>query len=417
MSLFERLQHGWNAFMNKDPTESYSFTNIGPSYSYRPDRPRMTRGNERSVITSIINRVALDVASASIRHVLLDKNNRYTETVDSGLNYCLTTEANIDQTSRAFLQDIVMSMMDEGVVAVVPVDTTINPNSMTEYDIDSMRTGKIIEWYPQHIKVRVYNDKTGEKEDVIVAKQNAAIIENPLFSIMNEPNSTGQRLARKLSLLDAIDEQSGAGKLDLIIQLPYAIKSEARRMEAEQRRQAIEEQLAGTKYGIAYTDATEHITQLNRSLDNNLMKQIEYLTSMLHSQLGLTTTIMDGTADANTMNNYYTRTIEPILAAIADEFNRKFLTKIARNSKQAVIYFRDPFKLVPVNELPDIADKMTRNEIMSSNEFRQIIGLMPSKDPKADELRNKNINQSAKEASASAIANNNDYEEGGNQNG
>lgn len=415
MSLIERLQHGWNAFMNKDPTSTKMLYDIGPSSSYRPDRPRMTRGNERSVITSIINRIALDVTAASVQHVKLDDNKRFVETVESGLNYCLSVEANIDQTARSLLMDVVISMLDEGVVAVVPVDTTISPYYSGGYDINSLRTGKIIEWYPQHVRVRVYNDKTGRKEDVVVAKKYTAIIENPLFSVMNEPNSTGQRLSRKLSLLDAIDEQSGAGKLDLIIQLPYAIKSDARREEAERRRQSIEHQLSGTKYGIAYTDATEHITQLNRSLDNNLMKQIEYLTSMLHSQLGITTTILDSTADTNTMNNYYARTIEPILASITDEFNRKFLSKSARANKQAIVYFRDPFKLVPVSELPDIADKMTRNEIMSSNEFRQIIGLKPSKDPKADELRNKNINQSNNQTQPNAQGE--EQHEGGIQNG
>lgn len=393
MSIFERLQHGWNAFMNKDPTASMQY-NSGPSYSYRPDRPRVTRGNERTIVNAIINRIAIDAANINIQHVRVDENNRYTETLDTGLNYCLSVEANIDQTSRALIQDIVISMLDDGVVAVVPVDTDYDPNSTGSYDIYSMRTAKILEWYPRHIKVRIYNDRTGQKEDVMVLKRNAAIIENPLFSVMNEPNSTAQRLIRKLSLLDAIDEQSGAGKLDLIIQLPYSIKTEGRRAQAEERRKSIEEQLAGTKYGIAYTDATEHITQLNRSVDNNLMKQIEYLTSMLHSQLGITTSIMDGSADTATLNNYYTRLIEPIVAAIVDEFNRKFLTKTARTKKQSIRYFRDAFKLMSVNEIADTADKMTRNEIMTSNEFRQIIGLKPSNDPGADELRNKNLNKS-----------------------
>lgn len=393
MSIFERLQHGWNAFMNKDPTASIHY-NTGPSYSYRPDRPRVTRGNERTIVNAIISRIAIDAANISIQHVTLDENNRYIETLDTGLNYCLSVEANIDQTARALIQDIVISMLDDGVVAVVPVDTSSDPNNNASYDIYSMRTAKILEWYPRHIKVRIYNDRTGQKEDVMVLKRNAAIIENPLFSVMNEPNSTAQRLIRKLSLLDAIDEQSGAGKLDLIIQLPYSIKTEGRRAQAEERRKSIEEQLAGTKYGIAYTDATEHITQLNRSVDNNLMKQIEYLTSMLHSQLGITTSIMDGSADTVTLNNYYTRLIEPIVAAIVDEFNRKFLNKAARAKKQSIRYFRDAFKLMSVNEIADTADKMTRNEIMTSNEFRQIIGLKPSKDPGADELRNKNLNKS-----------------------
>lgn len=402
MSIFERLQHGWNAFMNKDPTAGIHY-NAGPSYSYRPDRPRVTRGNERTIVNAIISRIAIDAANISIQHVKLDDNNRYIETLGTGLNYCLSVEANIDQTARALIQDIVISMLDEGVVAVVPVDTSSDPNNNASYDIYSMRTAKILEWYPKHIKVRIYNDRTGQKEDVMVLKRNAAIIENPLFSVMNEPNSTAQRLIRKLSLLDAIDEQSGAGKLDLIIQLPYSIKTEGRRAQAEERRKSIEEQLAGTKYGIAYTDATEHITQLNRSVDNNLMKQIEYLTSMLHSQLGITTSIMDGSADTVTLNNYYTRLIEPIVAAIVDEFNRKFLNKTARAQKQSIRYFRDAFKLMSVNEIADAADKMTRNEIMTSNEFRQIIGLKPSKDPGADELRNKNLNKSTE-----AISNQNE---------
>lgn len=396
MSIIERLQHGWNAFMNKDPTTVRQF-NAGPSYTYRPDRPRVTRGNDRTTINAIINRIAIDAANINIQHVKLDDNNRFTETIDSGLNYCLSVESNIDQTARALIQDIVISMLDDGVVAVVPVDTDYDPNKTGSYDIFSLRTAKILEWYPRHIKVRVYNDRTGQKEDVVILKRNVAIIENPLFSVMNEPNSTAQRLIRKLSLLDAVDEQSGAGKLDLIIQLPYSIKSDGRRAQAEERRKSIEEQLSGTKYGIAYTDATEHITQLNRSVDNNLMKQIEYLTSMLHSQLGITTSIMDGTADTATLNSYYTRLIEPIIAAIVDEFNRKFLTKTARTRRQAIRYFRDPFKLMSVSEIADTADKMTRNEIMTSNEFRQIIGLRPSKDPNADELRNKNLNKSSED--------------------
>lgn len=396
MSIIERLQHGWNAFMNKDPTTVRQF-NSGPSYTYRPDRPRVTRGNDRTTINAIINRIAIDAANINIQHVKLDDNNRFTETIDSGLNYCLSVESNIDQTARALIQDIVISMLDDGVVAVVPVDTDYDPNKTGSYDIFSLRTAKILEWYPRHIKVRVYNDRTGQKEDVVILKRNVAIIENPLFSVMNEPNSTAQRLIRKLSLLDAVDEQSGAGKLDLIIQLPYSIKSDGRRAQAEERRKSIEEQLSGTKYGIAYTDATEHITQLNRSVDNNLMKQIEYLTSMLHSQLGITTSIMDGTADTATLNSYYTRLIEPIIAAIVDEFNRKFLTKTARTRHQAIRYFRDPFKLMSVSEIADTADKMTRNEIMSSNEFRQIIGLRPSKDPNADELRNKNLNKTSED--------------------
>lgn len=378
--------------MNKDPSRAYRDTGIG--YAYRPDRPRFTRGNERSIVTSVYNRIALDVSAVGIRHVRLDKNDRYLEDIDDGLNNCLTLEANIDQTARAFIQDVVMSMFDEGCVAIVPVDTTIDPEESSSYDILTMRTGKILEWKPQHVKVRLYNDRTGQKEDILLSKDNVAIVENPLFAVINEPNSTMQRLIRKLNLLDAVDEQSSSGKLDLIIQLPYVIKTEARRQQAESRRKQIEEQLAGSKYGIAYTDGTEHITQLNRSVENNLMKQIEYLTNLLYSQLGITTTILDGSADEKTMLNYNNRTIEPIVSAIVDEMKRKFLTKTARSQKQSIMFFRDPFRLVPVNDLAEIADKFTRNEILSSNEIRQIIGMKPSKDPKADELRNANINQS-----------------------
>lgn len=386
-----RLKHAWNAFLNKDPTSNY--TPMGSSYYYRPDRPRMSRGNERSIVTSVYNRIALDVAAINIQHCKLDDSGRFTEVVDSKLNNCLNLEANIDQTGRAFIHDVVISMFDEGCVAIVPVDTTFNPNVTGAYDILSMRTAKIIQWYPKHVKVRVYNDNTGEKEEIVLPKSTVSIIENPLFAVINEPNSTMQRLIRKLNLLDAIDEQSGAGKLDLIIQLPYIIKSEARKQQAEQRRKDIEMQLAGSKYGIAYTDGTERITQLNRSVDNNLMKQIEYLTSMLYSQLGITQAILDGTADEKTMLNYYDRTIEPIVSAIVDEMKRKFLTKTARSQNQSIEFFRDPFKLVPVNELAEIADKFTRNEIMTSNEIRQIVGMKPSDDPKADELRNSNLNQ------------------------
>ena len=385
-----RLKHAWNAFLNKDPTSNY--TPMGSSYYYRPDRPRMSRGNERSIVTSVYNRIALDVAAINIQHCKLDDSGRFTEVVDSKLNNCLNLEANIDQTGRAFIHDVVISMFDEGCVAIVPVDTTFNPNVTGAYDILSMRTAKIIQWYPKHVKVRVYNDNTGEKEEIVLPKSTVSIIENPLFAVINEPNSTMQRLIRKLNLLDAIDEQSGAGKLDLIIQLPYIIKSEARKQQAEQRRKDIEMQLAGSKYGIAYTDGTERITQLNRSVDNNLMKQIEYLTSMLYSQLGITQAILDGTADEKTMLNYYDRTIEPIVSAIVDEMKRKFLTKTARSQNQSIEFFRDPFKLVPVNELAEIADKFTRNEIMTSNEFRQVVGMKPSDDPKADELRNSNLN-------------------------
>ena len=390
LTFVSRLKHGWNAFMNRDPTYNHA---IGPSYSYRPDRPRFTRGNERSIVTSVFNRIALDVAAISMQHCILDDNGRFVEAVNSKLNNCLTLEANLDQTSRAFIQDLVMSMFDEGCVAIVPVDTTIDPKITTSYDILSMRSGKIVDWYPEHVKVRVYNEKTGRKEEVILPKAQVGIVENPLFAVVNEPNSTGQRLIRKLNLLDQIDEQTGSGKLDLIIQLPYVIKTDARRNQAERRRKDIEEQLSGSKYGIAYTDGTEHITQLNRPLENNLLKQIEYLRDMFYSQLGITQTILDGTADDKTMLNYYSRTIEPIVAAIVDEMKRKFLTKTARSQHHSIEFFRDPFKLVPVNDIAEIADKFTRNEILTSNEIRQIIGMKPSSDPKADQLINSNISQ------------------------
>lgn len=392
MGFMDRIQRGWNAFRNRDPTTEYRDTGLG--YAYRPDRVRFTRGNERSIVTSVYNRIALDVAAINIQHVQLDDNNRFISVVESGLNSCLNLEANIDQTGRAFVQDIVMSMFDEGCVAVVPVDTTQDPEITDSYDISSMRTGKILEWKPRHVKVRVYNDRTGMKEDLILPKKQVAIIENPLYAVINEPNSTMQRLIRKLCLLDAVDEQSSSGKLDLIIQLPYVVKTEARRQQANDRRKQIEEQLTGSKYGIAYTDGTERITQLNRPVENNLMKQIEYLTSMLYSQLGITQAILDGTADDKTMLNYYSRTIEPIISAIVDEMKRKFLTKTARSQKKSIMFFRDPFKLVPVNDIAEIADKFTRNEILSSNEIRQIVGIKPSKDPKADELRNKNLSES-----------------------
>ena len=396
MTLGSRLRHAWNTFLSRDPL-SYRYS-FGPSYSYRPDRPIFSRGNERSIVTSVYNRIALDVSSMTIQHVRLDENDRFKEVIESGLNNCLNLEANIDQTGRAFVQDIVMSMLDEGCVAIVPVDTTFNPKETGSFDISTMRTGKIFEWYPQHVKVRVYNDRKGEKEDILVPKSTVAIVENPFYSVMNEPNSTMQRLIRKLNLLDAIDEQSGSGKLNLIIQLPYVIKTAARRQQAEERRKDIEEQLSGSKYGVAYTDGTEHVVQLNRPVDNNLMSQIEYLTSMLYSQLGLTQGIMDGSADEKTMQNYYTRTIEPILSAIVDEMKRKFLTKTARSQKQSILFFRDPFKLVPVGEIAEISDKMTRNEIMTSNEIRQKIGMKPSTDPKADELRNSNLSAPAENA-------------------
>ena len=387
-----RLKHAWNAFVNnRDPTASYR--DIGPGYSYRPDRPRLTRGNERSIITSVYNRIALDVAAIDIRHVKLDEDDRFSEIIDSGLNNCLALDANIDQTGRAFIQDAVMSMLDEGCVALVPIETTFNPQQTGSFDINTIRTGKILDWYPKHVRVSVYNERSGKREEIVLPKDTIAIIENPLYAVMNEPNSTMQRLIRKLNLLDAIDEQSGSGKLDLIIQLPYVVKTEARRQQAEARRKDIEMQLAGSKYGIAYTDGTEKVTQLNRSVDNNLMKQIEYLTSMLYSQLGITQAVLEGTADEKTMLNYYSRTIEPIIAAIVDEMKRKFLTKTARTRHQSIAFFRDPFKLVPVDNIAEIADKFTRNEIMTSNEIRQKIGMKPSKDPKADKLINSNLNQ------------------------
>lgn len=394
-TLGTRLKHAFNAFKNnRDPTPYYGH---GIGYSYRPDRPRLTRGNERTLLASVSNRIALDVAQMNINHCRLDENNRFLEIIDSGLNTCLTLEANIDQTGRAFIQDAVISMFDEGVVAIVPVDTTLDPSKSGSYDINTMRTGKILEWYPKHVKVRLYNEETGNKEDIILPKKTVAIVENPFYAVVNEPNSTLQRLLNKLKLLDVTDEQTASGKLDMIIQLPYIIKSEARRKQAEQRRKDIEDQLSGSKYGIAYTDGTERITQLNRSLENNLMKQIEYLTNLLFSQLNITQSILDGTADDKTMLNYYSRTIEPIVAAIVDEMKRKFLTKTARTQKQTIMFFRDPFKLVPVNDIAEIADKFTRNEIMTSNEIRQSIGMKPSSDPKADELRNSNISQPAEE--------------------
>lgn len=394
-SISSKLKHAWNAFLNKDPTY---YHDIGSGYSYRPDRPRLTRGNEKTIVNSVYNRIALDVAAVDIMHVRLDENNRYLETINSGLNNCLTLEANIDQSGRDFIHDVVMSMLDEGCVAIVPVDTIVKPMEGGSFDILTMRTGKILEWYPRHVKVRVYNEKTGLKEDIIVPKRTVAIIHNPLYVVINEPNSTMQRLIRKLNLLDAVDEQSSSGKLDLIIQLPYVIKTEARRKQAENRRKDIEQQLEGSKFGIAYTDGTERITQLNRPVENTLMSRVEYLTSMLYSQLGITQAIMDGTADEKTMLNYYNRTIEPFLSAIVDGMKRTFLTKTARSQKQSVEFFRDPFKLVPVSQISEIADKFTRNEIMSSNEIRQIIGMKPSSDPKADELRNKNLNVSAEDA-------------------
>lgn len=390
LNIIDRIKHGWNAFRNKDPTPGW---NIGTGYSVRPDRPRFGRGNERSIATSIYNRIALDVAAISIRHVRLDEQGKYSSDIDSGLNECLCTSANIDQTGRAFIQDIVMSMLDEGCVAIVPVDTSFDPLSSGTFDINSLRTGKILDWYPEYVRVRVYNEKSGNKEDILLPKRLVGIIENPLYAVCNEPNSTFSRLTRKLVLLDGIDEQSGSGKLDLIIQLPYVIKSEARKQQAEMRRKDIEDQLSNSKYGVAYTDGTEHITQLNRPIENKLMKQIEYLTQLFYSQLGVTQSVMDGTADERVTLNYYNRTIEPIVSAIVDEMKRKFLTKTARSRGQSIMCFRDPLKLVPVNDLAEIADKLTRNEIISSNEVRQAIGMKPSDDPKADKLVNSNISQ------------------------
>ena len=389
MGLKNRLQHAWNAFANKDPTYSSGYG----GYLYRPDRPRFSRGNERSIVTAVLNKISMDCAAINVEHVRLDDNNRFVEVLNTGLNKCLTLEANLDQTGRAFIQDAVMSLMDEGCIVIVPVETTLNPNISGGFDITNMRVGKVLEWYPDRVGIRVYNEKTGQKQDIIMPKNAVSIVENPLYAVMNEPNSTMQRLIRKLNILDAIDEQSGSGKLDLIIQLPYLVRSQQRKQQAEERRKAIEDQLSNSKYGVAYTDGTEHVTQLNRSVENNLMSQIEYLTSMLYSQLGITQSVMDGTADDKTMLNYYNRTIEPILSAIVDEMKRKFLTKTARSQKQSIVFFRDPFRLVPVADLAEIADKMTRNEIMSSNEIRQIVGMKPSDDPKADELRNKNLSE------------------------
>lgn len=396
-----RVKNAWNVFMNKDPSRRYA--DYGPGYAQRPDRPRFTRGNERSIVTSVYNRIALDVAAVAIRHVRLDENGRYLEDMNSDLNNCLSLEANVDQTARAFIQDVVISMLDEGCVAIVPIETDVDPDDNSSFKIFSMRTGQILQWMPQHIRVRVYNDRTGMKEDIVVSKESVAIIENPLYSVINEPNSTMQRLIHKLNLLDAVDEQSSSGKLDLIIQLPYVIKTEARRQQAENRRRDIENQLSGSKYGIAYTDGTERITQLNRSVENNLMKQIEYLTNTLYSQLGMTTTVFDGTADEQTMLNYNNRTVEVFLSAITVEMKRKFLTKTARSQRQSIEFFRDPFRLVPVNDLAEIADKFTRNEIMTSNEIRQVIGMKPSKDPRADELRNKNLNESKEDQKIDAV--------------
>ena len=397
LTIGSRLKKAWNAFRDQDETYYNVYNDRYTSYSngssYRPDRTRLSTRNERSIVTSIFNRIALDVASIDIYHCRLDDNDRYKENIDSTLNNCLTLESNIDQTSRAFMQDVVLSMFDEGSVAIVPVDTIKDPMKTDSYEILTLRTGRIVTWYPKHVRVELYDDNTGIKREITLPKSRVGIIENPLYAVMNEPNSTLQRLIRKLVLLDSIDEQSGSGKLDLIIQLPYIVKSEARKQQAEQRRKDIERQLKGSKYGIAYTDGTEKITQLNRPLENNLMKQIEYLTSMLYGQLGITQGVMDGTADEKTMTNYYSRTIEPIISSIVDEIKRKFLTKTARSQKQSIVFFRDPFKLVPVSDLAEISDKFTRNEILSSNEIRQVVGRKPSDDPKADQLINSNISQ------------------------
>ena len=414
-TIGSRLKHAWNAFMNRDPTK-YNY-NIGTSYGYRPDRPRFSRGNERSIVTAIFNRIALDVASIDIRHCILDENGRFKSIKESGLNECLSLEANIDQTGRAFIQDVVMSMLDEGCVAIVPVDTTFDPKDTTGFDILSMRTGKILEWYPAHVKVRVYNDRRGEKEDIILPKRSVGIIENPLYAVINEPNSTMQRLIRKINLLDIVDEQSGSGKLDLIIQLPYLVKTPAKREYAESRRKDIEMQLSGSKYGIAYTDGSEKVTQLNRPVENNLLKQVEYLTNMVYSQLSFTQSILEGTADEQTMLNYTNRCIEPIVSAIVDELKRKFLTKTARTRSQTIMFFRDPFKLVPVNNIAEITDKFTRNEVMTANEIRQVIGMKPSSDPKADQLVNSNISQAKRSIEETNVTEEIQEEGGKSQNG
>ena len=388
MNIGSRLKHAWNAFLNRDPPGSRYY---GGGYSYRPDRMRFSRGSERTIINAIYNRIALDAASITINHVKLDENNRFDSIIDSGLNYCLNTEANADQTGRGLIQDIVMTFLEEGVAAVVPEKTNFDPRYSNSYEIYSMRVGVPVEWYPNHVRVRLFNELTGQKEEITFPKKMVALIENPFYAVMNAPNSTMQQLVRKLALLDVVDEQAGSGKLDMIIQLPYVIKSPARREQAEQRRADIEQQLSGSKYGIAYTEGTERIVQLNRSLENNILKSIEYLTNMVYSQLGVTQEILNGTADEKTMNNYMNRIIEPVISTIADEFKRKFLTKTARTQGQSIMFFRDPFRLAPVSMIAEMADKFTRNEIMTPNEFRQVIGMKPSKDPKSDQLANRNI--------------------------
>lgn len=395
-TLRKRIKNAWNVFTSRDPTEQPVFHDYGISYGYRPDRIRLTRGNERSIVNAVYNRIAIDVASIDVKHVKTDENDVFIEEIDSFLNDVLQTEANIDQTGRNLMIDAVISLLDEGVIAIIPVD--IDEDEETDsFDVLSLRVAKIIQWYPEHVKARVYNEKTGYKQDIVINKRSVCIVENPFYSVMNEPNSTLQRLIRKLNLLDAIDEQTGSGKLDIIIQLPYVIKTEARKKQAEDRRKDIEAQLAGSKYGIAYTDGTERITQLNRPAENNLLTQIEYLTSMLYSQLGITEEVLNGTADEKTMLNYYNRTIEPIMSAIVDEMKRKLLTWNARKEGQSIKFFRNPFKLVPVTEMAEIADKFGRNEILTPNEIRGIVGFKPSDDPQANELRNRNISQSNEE--------------------
>lgn len=409
MSLLTRFRNGWNAFNGRDPTRNQLYDYSPASYT-RPDRVTLTRGNERSIVNAVYNRIANDAAQIRLVHAKLDKNGKYLEPIESGLNYCLSDEANIDQTGRAFILDLVLSMFDEGVVAAVPVDTTTNPDITDSYDIKTMRTGKILEWFPDRVRVRLYDDRDGTKKDIVCPKDSIAIIENPFYTVMNEPNSTAKRLIRKLNLIDIMDEQSSSGKLDLIIQLPYIVKTEARRQQAENRRRDIERQLTGSKYGIAYTDGTEHITQLNRPVENTLASQVSDLKADLYSQLGITQAILDGSASEQELLNYYSRTVEPILAAIADEFKRKFLSKNARSRNQSVWFFRDPFKLVPVDKVADIADKFTRNEILSSNEVRAIVGYQPVDDPAANELRNKNLNQAKDAATNPAVVSDADEE-------
>ena len=399
-SLFGRVKNAWNAFTNK--TE-FTNTVTGSSFSYRPDRKRLSHGAERSIVNTIYNRIAMDAAQLDIRHVRVDEKKQYKEDMDTRLEYCLTNTTNKDQTARAFRQDIYLTMLDEGAAVIVPVDTEGNPNDTQSYDVISMRVGKVVQWYADYVLVEVYNDRVGNRQQILLSKDVVAIIENPFYTVFNQPNSTAQRLIRKLSLLDAVDEESSAGKLDLIIQLPYATNSDQRRNQAELRRKQIEDQLRNSKYGVAYASSSEHIVQLNRSLENNLLKQIEYLTNMLYSQLGVTPEILNNTASIETMNNYMTRVIEPLCAAVTDAMSTKFLSRTARTQGQWIMYFNNPFKLIPVSQLPDFADKLTRNEIMTSNEFRQVIGMQPSDDPNADELRNKNISQSNAELEAEGM--------------